>query len=292
MEALAERRENPRRLAGVRLAEGVAAVSDIAKLAVCNAALVAAPAQATRAVAVALAGELLPEAPIVACAKGVEQGDDLFMTQVLAEAAPANPAAILSGPSFAADVAAGLPTAVTLAAKDLALAQRLASALQTPTFRLYHSDDIRGVEIGGAAKNVLAIASGIAAGLGLGPSAGAALIARSFAELSRLGAALGARPQTLAGLSGLGDLVLTSTSAQSRNFSFGLALGRGVSVAATLQSGKLVEGVYTARALLEIATAHGVDMPIAASVEAVLAGAIEPRAAVRALLSRPPKAEG
>ncbi|HXW20566.1 MAG TPA: NAD(P)H-dependent glycerol-3-phosphate dehydrogenase, partial [Roseiarcus sp.] len=143
-----------------------------------------------------------------------------------------------------------------------------------------------------AAKNVLAIASGIAAGLGLGPSAGAALIARSFAELSRLGAALGARPQTLAGLSGLGDLVLTSTSAQSRNFAFGLALGRGASVAETLRSGKLVEGVHTARALLEIATAHGVDMPIVASVEAVLAGVIEPRAAVRALLARPPKAEG
>jgi glycerol-3-phosphate dehydrogenase (NAD(P)+) len=291
MAALAERRENPRRLAGVRLAASVAAVSDIAAFASCDAALVVVPAQATRAAAVALASELSAGVPVVACAKGVEQGDDLFMTQVLAEAAPRHPAAILSGPSFAADVAAGLPTAVTLAARDIALAKKLAAALQTPTFRLYHSDDTRGVEIGGAAKNVLAIASGIAAGLGLGPSAGAALIARSFAELSRLGAALGARPQTLAGLSGLGDLVLTSTSAQSRNFAFGLALGRGASVTETLRSSKLVEGVQTARALLEIATAHEVDMPIAASVEAVLSGKIAPQAAVGALLARPPKAE-
>jgi glycerol-3-phosphate dehydrogenase (NAD(P)+) len=291
MDALAQRRENPRRLPGVRLADGVAAGADIAALGACDAALVVVPAQATRAVARALASVLAPGAPLVACAKGVEQGSDLFMTQVLAEAAPRNPRAILSGPSFAADVAAGLPTAVTLAANDAALAQRLASALQSSSFRLYHSSDTRGVEIGGAAKNVLAIASGIAAGLGLGPSAGAALIARSFAELSRLGAALGAKPQTLAGLSGLGDLVLTSSSAQSRNFAFGLALGRGASLAATLQSSKLAEGVYTAHALVEIAKARGVDMPIAASVDAVLAGAIEPRAAVGALLARPPKAE-
>ncbi|HLW90651.1 MAG TPA: NAD(P)H-dependent glycerol-3-phosphate dehydrogenase, partial [Roseiarcus sp.] len=230
-------------------------------------------------------------AALIACAKGIERGADLFMTEVLNEAAPNHPAAILSGPSFAADVAAGLPTAVTLAAKDEALAQSLATALQSRSFRLYHSSDVVGVEIGGAAKNVLAIASGIAVGLGLGPSAGAALIARGFAELSRLGAAFGARPQTLAGLSGLGDLVLTCSSPQSRNFAFGLKLGQGASVKETLASSKLAEGVYTARALIEIATARDVDMPIAASVDAVLTGAIKPKAAVGALLARPPKAE-
>jgi glycerol-3-phosphate dehydrogenase (NAD(P)+) len=253
--------------------------------------LVVVPAQATRRVANALAPVLAPQTPLVACAKGVEQGRDLFMTQTLAEAAPGHPAAILSGPSFAADVAAGLPTAVTLACQDEALAEALAAALQAPSFRLYHSRDVIGVEIGGAAKNVLAIAAGVAAGLGLGPSAGAALIARGFAELSRLGAALGAKPQTLSGLSGLGDLVLTCTSPQSRNFAFGLALGQGAGLKDAEASGKLVEGVYTARALIAIAGRRGVDMPIAASVEALLSGALAPRAAAGALLARPPKSE-
>jgi glycerol-3-phosphate dehydrogenase (NAD(P)+) len=291
MLALARTREDRRRLADVRLAEGVSATADIVELADCDAVLVVVPAQATRAVAGELAEILAPGTPLVACAKGIEHGADLFMTEVLAEAAPGHPAAILSGPGFAADVAAGLPTAVTLAAQDETLASALAGALQSSSFRLYHSGDVRGVEIGGAAKNVLAIASGVAAGLGLGPSAGAALIARGFAELSRLGVALGARPQTLAGLSGLGDLVLTCTSPQSRNFGFGLALGRGASLAEAGASGKLAEGVHTARALTEIAKAQGVDMPIAASVAAVLAGALDSRSAVDMLLARPPKAE-
>ncbi|HLH51712.1 MAG TPA: NAD(P)H-dependent glycerol-3-phosphate dehydrogenase [Roseiarcus sp.] len=291
MLALARRRENPRRLPNVFLAESVKATSDIVDLADCKAALIVVPAQATRPVAGEVAEILPPECPLVACAKGVEQGEDLFMTQVLKAAAPNHPAAILSGPSFAADVAAGLPTAVTLAASDENLAEALAAALQSASFRLYHSADVIGVEIGGAAKNVLAIASGVAAGLNLGASAGAALIARGFAELSRLGAALGAKPATLAGLSGLGDLVLTCTSPQSRNFAFGLALGRGAAVSQALATSKLAEGVYTAGALIEIAKAHGVDMPIAASVEALLKGAIDPRAAVRALLARPPRAE-
>jgi glycerol-3-phosphate dehydrogenase (NAD(P)+) len=291
MATLAARREYDRRLPGARLADGVEATADMAALGACDAILIVVPAQATRAVAAMLAEAAPSGAPLVACAKGVEQGSDLFMTQVLAEAAPRLPAAILSGPSFAADVGAGLPTAVTLACRDETLARALSGALQSPSFRVYHSGDVRGVEIGGAAKNVLAIASGVAAGLGLGPSAGAALIARAFAELARLGAALGARPQTLAGLSGLGDLVLTCTSPQSRNFAFGLALGGGASVAEALGSGKLAEGAYTARALIAIADQHGVDMPIAASVAALLSGAVEPRAAVGALLARPPKAE-
>jgi glycerol-3-phosphate dehydrogenase (NAD(P)+) len=289
MHALAHTRQSAR-LPGATLADDVAVSADIAALAPCEATLIVVPAQETRVVAGQLAAVLPLGAPLVACAKGIERGSDLFMTQVLAEASPGRPAAILSGPSFAADVAAGLPTAVTLACEDEALARDLALALMSPNFRLYHSTDVRGVEIGGAAKNVLAIACGIAAGLGLGPSAGAALIARGFAELSRFGVAFGARTQTLMGLSGFGDLVLTCTSPQSRNFAFGAALGRGQSVA-DAQAGKLAEGATTARALLEMARARGIEMPIAMSVEAVLRGEQDVRAAVGALLARPPKAE-
>jgi glycerol-3-phosphate dehydrogenase (NAD(P)+) len=289
MAELARSRRSPR-LPGVALADNVAASADIAALASCDAALVVVPAQATRLVAGLLAGVLKAGAPLVACAKGIERGSDMFMTEVLADAAPGRAVAILSGPSFAADVAAGLPTAVTLACEDGALARELALALNSPTFRLYHATDVRGVEIGGAAKNVLAIACGVAAGLGLGPSAGAALIARGFAEMSRFGAAFGAQTQTLMGLSGFGDLVLTCTSPQSRNFAFGAALGRGLS-AAEAEAGKLAEGATTARALLEMAHARGVEMPIAESVEAVLRGEQDVRAAVSALLARPPKAE-
>jgi glycerol-3-phosphate dehydrogenase (NAD(P)+) len=289
MRELARTRQSPR-LVGVRLADDLTISADIAALAQCEAILVVVPAQATREVAALLASVLPRIAPLIACAKGIERGSDMFMTQVLAEAAPGHPAAILSGPSFAADVAAGLPTAVTLACADEALARALALALNSANFRLYHSTDVRGVEIGGATKNVLAIACGIASGLGLGPSAGAALIARGFAELSRFGAAYGARAQTLMGLSGFGDLVLTCTSPQSRNFAFGVALGCGLS-AAEAGAGKLAEGATTARALLEMARARGIEMPIAESVETVLRGEKDVRAAVGALLARPPKAE-
>ena len=289
MRELARTRQSPR-LVGVRLADDLTISADIAALAQCEAILVVVPAQATREVAALLASVLPRIAPLIACAKGIERGSDMFMTQVLAEAAPGHPAAILSGPSFAADVAAGLPTAVTLACADEALARALALALNSANFRLYHSTDVRGVEIGGATKNVLAIACGIASGLGLGPSAGAALIARGFAELSRFGAAYGACAQTLMGLSGFGDLVLTCTSPQSRNFAFGVALGCGLS-AAEAGAGKLAEGATTARALLEMARARGIEMPIAESVEAVLRGEKDVRAAVGALLARPPKAE-
>ena len=290
MRGLAETRQSPH-LPGVTLASDIVVSADIGALAPCEAALVVVPAQATRGVAEQLTRILAGAAPLVACAKGIELGADLFMTEVLAEAAPGHPAAILSGPSFAADVAAGLPTAVTLACADEGRARALALALNSPNFRLYHSDDVRGVEIGGAAKNVLAIACGIAAGLGLGPSAGAALIARGFAELSRFGAAFGARPQTLMGLSGLGDLVLTCTSPQSRNFAFGLALGRGAN-AAEAAAGKLAEGATTVRALLEMARARNIEMPIAASVEAAIAGEEDMRAIVGKLLARPARAEG
>lgn len=289
MRGLAETRRSPR-LPGAVLAGDILASADMDALAQCEAALIVVPAQETRLVAEQLARVLADGAPLVACAKGIELGSDLFMTEVLEQAAPRRPGAILSGPSFASDVAAGLPTAVTLASADEERARALAMALNSPNFRLYHSSDVRGVEIGGAAKNVLAIACGVAVGLGLGPSAGAALIARGFAELSRFGAAFGARPQTLMGLSGLGDLVLTCTSPQSRNFAFGLALASGKS-AAEASAGKLAEGATTVRALLEMADARGVEMPIAESVAAVIAGDQDVRAAVGSLLARPAKAE-
>ncbi|HVV95265.1 MAG TPA: NAD(P)H-dependent glycerol-3-phosphate dehydrogenase [Hyphomicrobiales bacterium] len=284
---LAACREDDARLPGVRLATTVAVAVDAAALGAADAVLFAVPAQAMRTAASALAPSLAAGAPAISCAKGLERGSLLAMTRVLAEALPGRPAATLSGPSFAADVARGLPTAVTLAATDVALAEALAAALASPTFRLYHTGDVVGVEIGGAAKNVLAIAAGIAAGRGLGASAGAALIARGFAELRRLGAALGARPETLMGLSGLGDLVLTATAPQSRNFALGVAIGAG-----RPRPAGLAEGAFTADALAALAARHGVDMPIATAVAAVLAGASTVEAATAALLARPLRPEG
>jgi glycerol-3-phosphate dehydrogenase (NAD(P)+) len=277
-------------LPGVALASGVRVSADLRALRDCDAILSATPAQATRELAARLAAALPEGRPLVICAKGIELATNMFLSQVVVEVAPHWPCAILSGPSFAADVAAGLPTAVALAATDEALSAELCAALKGPNLRLYHSTDVRGVELGGAAKNVLAIACGVAAGLGLGPSAGAALIARGFAELRRFGEAYGAHAHTLMGLSGLGDLVLTCSSAQSRNFSFGFELGRGRS-ADQAGGGKLVEGASTAAALMNLARARQVEMPIAASVEALLAGKIAARDAVADLLQRPQKDE-
>ena len=288
MRAIATTRRSDR-LPGVDLARAVEATSDLAELGRCDAILVATPAQASREMALRLA-TAPGSAALVSCAKGIERGTHAFMTEVLAEAAPARPRAILSGPSFAADVAAGLPTAVTLASTDEELARALCDALRGPTLRLYHSTDVRGVEIGGAAKNVLAIACGVAAGRGLGASAVAALTARGFAELRRFGEAFGARGSTLMGLSGLGDLVLTCSSAQSRNFAFGQALGRGESTAEA-GAGSLAEGRFTALALVELARERGVDMPIADCVQGLIEGSLDVKAAVSALLARPPKGE-
>jgi glycerol-3-phosphate dehydrogenase (NAD(P)+) len=277
------------RLPGVRLATGVRVTAEISELAPCAALLIAAPAQAARDAVRGLA-ELPGAAPLVSCAKGIERGTHAFMTEILRQEAPSRPAAILSGPSFAADVAGGLPTAVTLACQDERLARSLCRLLHGPNLRLYHSNDVRGVEVGGAAKNVLAIACGVAAGRGLGASAGAALVARGFAELRRFGDALGARPVTLMGLSGLGDLVLTCSSTQSRNFAFGLAIGRGETVDQAGR-GRLAEGALTASALTQMARARGVDMPISNCVEALLEGALDVAGAVDALLGRPQRRE-
>jgi glycerol-3-phosphate dehydrogenase (NAD(P)+) len=254
--------------------------------------LLAVPAQALRATASGLAGAIVPGTPIVACAKGIERATHRFMTEVIAECLPGTVPAILSGPSFATDVARGLPTAVTLAAPDEAVARMLAHSLGSATFRPYHSLDVRGVEIGGAAKNVLAIAAGIVAGRKLGASATAALTTRGFAELMRFGRAYGAQPETLTGLSGLGDLILTCSSPQSRNFSLGIALGQGRSLDEARRTGHLAEGAFTAAVLVDMARDRGVDMPIATAVAAVLDGALTIDAAIDALLTRPFRAEG
>jgi glycerol-3-phosphate dehydrogenase (NAD(P)+) len=209
------------------------------------------------------------------------------MTEVIADAAPHARPAILSGPSFAEDVAKGLPTAVTLAAHDETLAADLVHALGSAPFRPYHSTDVRGVEIGGAAKNVLAIAAGIVVGRKLGASALAALTTRGFAELARFGRACGARSETLTGLSGLGDLILTCAGPQSRNFAAGLSLGRG----GQLPAGKLAEGQYTAPVLVELAALRDVEMPVSQAVAAILSGAVTIDEAIEGLLTRPFKAE-
>ncbi len=279
-------------LPGVRIDDGVTITRDLAAAARADALLLVVPAQVMRPVTAALAPLVAAHVPLIACAKGIEQGTRKFMTEIIAENASQACPAILSGPSFAADVARGLPTAVTLACADEATAAALAQALGSATFRPYHTTDVRGVEIGGAAKNVLAIGAGIVAGRGLGPSAAAALITRGFAELTRFGRAFGARPETLTGLSGLGDLVLTCSSPQSRNFSFGVALGKGQALAEARASGKLAEGDATAPVLIEMARDKGVEMPIAAAVAAILAGAVSVGDAIDGLLTRPFRAEG
>jgi glycerol-3-phosphate dehydrogenase (NAD(P)+) len=284
---IAATRANPK-LSGARLDASVAVTGDIARTAAADVILIATPAQNLREAVAALAPHLTGATPVVACAKGIERGTHQFMTEVIAETAHDAIPAILSGPSFAQDVAHGLPTAVTLAAKDEALARALVQALGSPTFRPYHTTDVRGVEIGGAAKNVLAIAAGIVVGRKLGASAQAALTTRGFSELARLGRACGARAETLAGLSGLGDLILSCSSPQSRNFALGIALGRGEQPARD----KLAEGAFTAPVLIELAASQNIDMPVSNAVAAILAGRATIDAAIEGLLTRPFKAEG
>jgi glycerol-3-phosphate dehydrogenase (NAD(P)+) len=290
-ERLAAARHSPH-LPGVQFDEriGIAAVTDAVGR--YDAILLAVPSQHLRAAAGVLASTLAAGTPVIACAKGIEHGTHKFMTEVIADSVPQALPAILSGPSFAIDVAHGLPTAVTLAARDSEIAARLARSLGSTTFRLYHSDDTRGVEIGGAAKNVLAIAAGIVTGRRLGASAVAALTTRGFAELFRFGQAYGARPETLTGLSGLGDLILTCSSAQSRNYSLGLALGKGQSPEQAQSGGKLAEGSSTAPVLVAMAREKGVEMPIASAVADILDGRIGIDDAIENLLTRPFRAEG
>jgi glycerol-3-phosphate dehydrogenase (NAD(P)+) len=283
--------QNEQFLPGILLPEGLGATNDLAEVANTDALLIVAPAQHLRSSLQALAPLLADGTPLVLCAKGIERGSGKLLTEVLAEVVPRAEAAILSGPSFARDVAKGLPTAITIAAR-IDIAKALQASLAHAQFRPYASDDITGVALGGAAKNVYAVGCGITDGLGLGESARAALLTRSFAELARLGEALGARAETLMGLSGLGDLVLTASSPSSRNFAFGLKLGRGTPMAELRAPGTpLAEGVETAPALVARARALGVELPIAETIAAVLDGALPAGQALERLMSRPLRPE-
>jgi glycerol-3-phosphate dehydrogenase (NAD(P)+) len=291
--AVNETRENPLYLPSHRLDARIAATTDMAALAGMDVLLAVTPAQHLRLTLKRLAGRLPEGMPIVLCAKGIEQGTLALMTEVLAAEAPDARAAVLSGPGFARDVVRGLPTATTIACPDASLGAALVAALGRPTFRPYLTDDLIGAEIGGAVKNVIAIACGIAEGRKLGDGARAALITRGFAELCRLGLALGGRQETLSGLCGLGDLVLTCSSLTSRNMSLGAALGEGRTVAEVLGERRSVaEGAASAPAVVALAARHGIEMPICAAVDAVIAGRADVDAAIMGLLARPFRAEG
>ena len=292
VEAINKKRENTLFLPGVALNAAIKATGEIGELGACDAVLSVAPAQHTRKILKGYAPLAVDGQTVVLCSKGIEISTRSFMSDVLADVMPRAQAAVLSGPSFAIDVAKGLPTAVTLACADEADGQALVKAIAAPTFRPYYSNDVLGAEIGGAVKNVLAIVCGIVLGKGLGRSAHAAIIARGFAEMTRLGTALGCKPETLTGMSGLGDLVLTCSSEQSRNMSCGLAMGRGKSAEDILADRSTVtEGVATAPALKQMAHEHNVEMPICTAMADILSGALSVDAAITALLSRDHKSE-
>lgn len=289
LETVNARHENIVFLAGVPLNPAVRATSDLSDLNTCDALLVVTPAQHMRAVL-----ECAPDCdkPLVVCSKGIEEKSGHLLHQVAKEVCPGARVAVLSGPTFAHEVAKGLPTAVTLAAEDAELAEQLRDRIAQPTFRIYLSDDVAGAEIGGAVKNVLAIACGVVEGKRLGQNARAALIGRGFAEMTRFGLALGARRETLAGLSGLGDLVLTCSSTSSRNYSLGVGIGEGRPAAELLADRKTVaEGAFTAPVLARLAHDNGIDMPIVDAVDALIAGRADVEQVLGALLSRPPRAE-
>ena len=282
--------ENALFLPRLPLAPTIQATGNLAALDACDALLIVSPAQHMRSV---LAGLPRGDRPLVLCSKGIEEKTGLMMHDVAHDLQPDAPLAVLSGPTFAHEVAAGLPTAVTLAVEDQQLGERLAARLARPFFRPYLSDDVAGAEVGGAVKNVLAIACGVVDGLGLGLNARAALISRGFAEMSRFGLAKGARAETLAGLAGLGDLVLTCSSVNSRNFSLGKGIGEGRSAAELLSDRRTVaEGAFTAPVLRRVAAEIGVEMPIVEAVCGLLDGSLSARDAVERLLARPLRAEG
>jgi len=290
VEAVNSAHENSLFLKGLELSPSIRATGTLADLTACEALLVVTPAQHLRAVL----GDLpSSDIPLVLCAKGIEEASGLLMHEVAAAVRPGAPLAILSGPTFAHEVAAGLPTAVTLAAEDQPLGERLIARIARPFFRPYYSRDVAGAEVGGAVKNVLAIACGVVEGKGLGLNARAALISRGFAEMTRFGLAKGARPETLAGLAGLGDLVLTCSSTASRNFSLGKGIGEGARAADLLADRRTVaEGAFTAPVLKRAADALGVDMPIVAAVNALLSEDASVDEVVGELLSRPLRREG
>ena len=280
--------QNPRYLDEIALPDDLAATTDLdAALKSAGVVVLAVPAQTLRTFLAGMLDRAAPDAVFISVAKGIDRETGQTMSEIIDEIAGRDRSAVLSGPSFAADVAAGLPTAVTVAAHDIETAKTLAGLLSSRTLRCYASDDPTGVELGGALKNVLAIAAGIVHGRNLGVSAIAALTTRGFAELQRVAAALGSRPETLAGLSGLGDLILTCGSEKSRNFTYGAALGRG----SDLTGLKLAEGVHTAAVAARLAREHGIDAPIIFAVDAILAGRITIDQAMESLMSRPLKTE-
>ena len=289
VEAINAAHENALFLPGLKLAETIRATGELTELASCGAWLVVTPAQHMRAVLEAAPGA---DKPLILCSKGIEEESGALLHQVAAEACPDAPISVLSGPTFAHEVAAGLPTAVTLASEDQSPAEALRDRIAQPTFRIYLSDDVAGAEIGGAVKNVLAIACGIVEGKGLGQNARAALIARGFAEMTRFGLANGARRETLVGLSGLGDLVLTCSSTSSRNFSLGKGIGEGRSPAELMSDRRTVaEGAFTAPVLARLARKKGIDMPVVAAVDKLLSGEANVDQVLQELLARPPRAE-
>jgi glycerol-3-phosphate dehydrogenase (NAD(P)+) len=290
MAGIQQTRENSQYLPGIHLASAVHPTSRLDDLREASLLVLAVPAQVTAEVCSAIGRSIGARTPIIVTAKGILRENGRFPREIVEECLPANPCTVLSGPSFADDVARGLPTAVVLAGSDAAIAAGLAESLSGPVLRCYHGNDPHGVEIGGAAKNVLAIAAGIVAGRGLGESARAALTARGFAELMRYARSAGGQSETLMGLSGLGDLVLTCGSARSRNFAFGANLGRGLTLT-DATAGKLVEGAYTADILAASARRLGVEMPIVQAVADVLAGRVGIDAAVARLMARPVKSE-
>ena len=290
VEAINERRENAVYLQNIRLNDSIRATGDLAELGQCEAWLAVTPAQHLRTV---LERASHCDKPLILCSKGIEERTGKLLHRVAREACPDAPIAVLSGPTFAYEVAKGQPTAVTLAAEDVELANRLRDRIARPAFRVYVSKDVAGAEIGGAVKNVLAIACGVVEGKGLGQNARAALVARGFAEMTRFGLAYGAQRETLAGLSGLGDLVLTCSSTSSRNYSLGLGIGEGRPAVELLSNRKTVaEGAFTAPVLARLAREKGIDMPIVEAVDALIAGRESVDQVLDALLSRPPRPEG
>lgn len=284
---LAHTGENRRYLPGLRLSPLPHVTRELADVMQCAMVLVAIPAQQIRSLAPLIALHVRPRQPLILCAKGVERGTARLMSEVMREFVPHADLACLSGPTFAGEVVQGLPTAVTVAADDLAVAQRISSALSSLTFRCYATRDVMGVELCGATKNILAIACGIVAGRGLGDNARSALVTRGLAELRRLCHALGALPETPMGLAGLGDLTLTCTSSQSRNYTLGYQIGTG----ATPDPDRLAEGFFSASAMVERAEGAGVDMPICRAVDSILNRGSTVDETIRDLLSRPLKTE-
>lgn len=287
-DAINSEKGNSKYLDNVSLTPGIEATSELARAGNANILLLAVPAQHVREILAQLKPWLAPETVLVMCAKGIEQDSGLLMSEVMAEIAPTNPIAILSGPNFAREIALGLPTATTLACRDREIGEDIVKAIGLPAFRPYLTDDVIGAQVGGAVKNVLAIACGVVSGGKLGENARAALITRGMAEILRLGEKLGARAETLMGLSGLGDVVLSCSSPASRNFSLGAALGQGDILGEILQQRIAVtEGVYTASAICRLAEKFNIEMPICFAVNEILNGGVAVSNAVEELLARP-----